>query len=377
MMYDFLTNNAGDLVQRCIDKVAQRPNRHATEVQLRNGIPMFLSQLIRTLRAESKNDFKTRLAISGAASGDSEAHSEMGVSAAAHGSALLTLGYTVDQVVHDYGDLCQAITDLAVERDAPFSVPEFRTLNRCLDNAIANAVTEFSFQRDMSIAEQTSVDANARLGFLMHELRNSLSVAIMAVTALEAARLSISGATGAVLKRSHLAMTKLISISLDDVRTIGIASTSGDKFSLSDFVTEAQESAQLNADLLGSTLLVPPVDDLLGLCGNRDLLLAALANLLHNALKFTQARTQVTLTARAAGERIHITVRDHCGGLKRGDAEKMFSPFSQRGDDRTGLGLGLSIARQSSEQDSGELTVENFPGVGCAFAINLPRHIAP
>jgi hypothetical protein len=105
---------------------------------------MFLSQLIRTLRAEIKNDFKTRSAISGAAGVDSEAHSKLGVSAVAHGSALLTLGYTVDQVVHDYGDLCQAITDLAVERDAPFSVPEFRTLNRCLDNAIANAVTEFS-----------------------------------------------------------------------------------------------------------------------------------------------------------------------------------------------------------------------------------------
>jgi signal transduction histidine kinase len=187
----------------------------------------------------------------------------------------------------------------------------------------------------MSIAEQTSVDANVRLGFLMHELRNSLSVGIMAVTAVEAGRLSISGATGTVLERSHLAMTKLISISLDDVRTMGIASASGDKFSLSDLVTEAQESAQLNADLLGSTLLVPPVDDLLSLCYNRDLLLAALANLLHNALKFTRARTQVTLTARAAGERIHITVRDHCGGL--------------------------SIARESVEQDGGEVTRPELP----------------
>ncbi len=40
----------------------------------------------------------------------------------------MELGFSVDQVVHDYGDLCQAITDLAVERDAPFSVDQFRTL---------------------------------------------------------------------------------------------------------------------------------------------------------------------------------------------------------------------------------------------------------
>jgi len=55
---------------------------------------------------------------------------------------LLQHGFTVDQVVHDYGDLCQAITKLAVDRGAAIQVEEFRTLNRCLDNAIADAVTE-------------------------------------------------------------------------------------------------------------------------------------------------------------------------------------------------------------------------------------------
>ena len=58
--------------------------------------------------------------------------SEIGVPAARHGKELLALGFTVDEVVHDYGDLRQAITGLALERDAPFLVDEFRTLNRCL-----------------------------------------------------------------------------------------------------------------------------------------------------------------------------------------------------------------------------------------------------
>ena len=52
----------------------------------------------------------------------------------------------MDQVIHDYGDLCQAITELAFEQAAPFETKEFRTLNRCLDNAIADAVTEFTYQ---------------------------------------------------------------------------------------------------------------------------------------------------------------------------------------------------------------------------------------
>lgn len=377
MMHDFLAHNAEDLIERCVSKVAKRPRRYATDKQLRNGIPMFLSQLIRTLEAEQDEDAGAGMAISGASGGDHASLSEMGVSAAAHGTALLALGYTVDQVVHDYGDLCQAITDLAVERDAPFTIDEFRTLNRCLDNAIADAVTEFSFQRDASIAERQSANQNERLGFLMHELRNSLSVAIMAVTAMETGLLPVTGATGAVLKRSHEAMKRLITSSLDEVRVEGATLDSASAFSLAAFIDEACEPAQLDAQARGCTLLVPPVDAELGIAGNRDLLLAALANVLSNAFKFTCAHTQVTLSAYGSGERVLIKVKDHCGGLPGGDAEKLFSPFTQRGDDKSGLGLGLSIARQSIVADGGEITVENFPGVGCAFTISLPRRMAP
>ena len=162
---------------------------------------MFLDQLTRTLAAEGLGDADESLRISGASGATPGLTSEMGVSATAHGKKLLELGFTVDQVVHDYGDLCQAITDLAVERDAPFSVNEFRTLNRCSDNAIADAVTEFSSQRDASRALLQSAVENERLGFLVHELRNYLNTATLAFTALESGKLSIAGSTGAVMKR--------------------------------------------------------------------------------------------------------------------------------------------------------------------------------
>jgi signal transduction histidine kinase len=373
VLHDFLKNNADDLVARCVAKVAQRPKRGASELQLRNGIPMFLSQLTRTLEAEQTGGPSAGMTISGASGGDGATLSEMGVSAAAHGSALLALGYTVDQVVHDYGDLCQAITDLAVERDAPFSVDEFRTLNRCLDNAIADAVTEFSYQRDVSIAAQSSADLAERLGFLMHELRNSLSVAAMAVTALETGGLPITGATGAILKRSHSAMGKLIASSLDEVRLKGAQPAPG-TFSLALFMAEAHAAALLDANSRGNELVLHPAGSGLAIEGNRDLLLAALANLLHNALKFTQPHTRVSLRAYSADERIFIDVTDHCGGLPAGGAERMFAPFTQLGDDKSGLGLGLSIARYNIAASAGQLSVANIPGVGCTFTISLPRH---
>jgi hypothetical protein len=152
MMHDFLANNRYDLIERCRAKVAQRPARAATAQQLQNGVPLFLDQLIRTLRIEQTEEPLDSRKISGP-SGGGAAQSEIGASAAQHGRALLKLGFSVDQVVHDYGDLCQAITDLAFERDAPFQIDEFRTLNRCLDNAIADAVTEFSYQRDDAVAD--------------------------------------------------------------------------------------------------------------------------------------------------------------------------------------------------------------------------------
>ena len=57
-------------------------------------------------------------------------------SAVEHGHDLLVQGFTVSQVVHDYGDVCQAITELAVETNASISTEDFQTLNRCLDDAI-------------------------------------------------------------------------------------------------------------------------------------------------------------------------------------------------------------------------------------------------
>jgi signal transduction histidine kinase len=342
---------------------------------LKNGIPIFLDQLSKTLEAEDANEVAEGILISGKSGGDSAALSEVGKSASTHGKMLLQLGYTVDQVVHDYGDLCQAITDLAFERDAPFSIEEYRTLNRCLDNAIADAVTEFSFERDASITVQQLSDANERLGFLMHELRNSLGSASLAVGALELGSLPIAGSTGAVLKRSIAAMSSIIDRSLQEVREKNGSTPSRKLFSLAEFIDEATNDAALNAKSHGCKFEVKPVTPTLALDANRELVLAALANLLNNAFKFTHHHTLVTLSAYEFGNRILIDVADNCGGLPPGNAEKMFAPFMQNSGDRSGLGLGLSIARQSIEADGGILTVQDVPDTGCIFTINLPRHL--
>lgn len=371
LMYQFLENNREELIERCRAKVALREKRGASSAQLQNGVPLFLEQLTRTLQAEEDGQASVSLRISGPSGGDALALSEMGVSAAAHGRALLGLGFTVDQVVHDYGDLCQAITDLAVERDAPFSVDEFRTLNRCLDNAIADAVREFARQRDIDIASEHTEAETQRLGFLVHELRNHLSAATLAFRALETGTLTVGGSTGGVVKRSLASMKALVDQSIAAVRTAG-GEPIVDTFSVATFIADAKISALLYAASSQCTLHVGEVDPLLSISGNRMLLLAALTNLLQNAFKYTHPHTLVTLSAKEQGDRILIAVQDHCGGLPPGAAAAMFKPFTQVSSDRSGLGLGLSIALRSVEADGGTLSVQDLPGTGCIFSIDLP-----
>jgi signal transduction histidine kinase len=376
MMHDFLSNNRIELIERCRAKVAARPARVATIQQLRTGVPLFLDQLIRTLRIEQTSQPMESRRISGPASG-APALSEIGVTAARHGKELLSLGFTVDQVVHDYGDLCQAITDLAHERDAPFKIDEFRTLNRCLDNAIAEAVTEFSYQRDFAVADKQAVEMNERLGFLAHELRNFLGTATLAFTAAKVGNLNLAGATGSVLERSLVGLRNLIDRTLAEVRITAGPTVQRRVFSAARFATEIRHSAALEAEIHGCIFTVSVVDALLAIEGDWDLLFSAVGNLLQNAFKFTHAHTEVTLDVYAGGNRILIDVKDNCGGLPPGTAERMFQPFVQVGGDRSGLGLGLSIARRSVEANDGELSVRDIPGVGCVFTISLPRHAMP
>lgn len=371
-MHRFVSNNRDELIARCKAKVARRPNRAATDEQLANGVPLFLDQLAQTLQAEERGHDEEGKRISGPAGGDAKNLSPIGRGATAHGRSLLALGYTVDQLVHDYGDVCQSVTDLAVERNEPFSISEFRTLNRCLDNAIADAVTGFSAQREASLLLRRTADETERLGVLVHELRNHLQTALLGFTALESGKVPINGSTGALVKRSLLALADQLRSALDDVRTKADASHTSDSFALAPFIAEARSIALLSAAERGCAFHVPDVDPSLGISGNRDHLLAALVNLLQNAFKFTHPHTDVTLHAYRVDDRVCIDVKDHCGGLAPGFAERMFKPFTQGALDTSGLGLGLSIARRTVEAAGGSLTVQDTPGAGCVFTVSLP-----
>jgi hypothetical protein len=377
MLHEFLTANRDELIARCRAKVAHRAPPGVPKKELAHGVPVFLEQLTKTLRMEQTSDPTSSRKVSGPSGGGKPALSEISESAALHGKELLQHGFTVEEVVHDYGDLCQSITDLAFERSALVEIDEFRTLNRCLDNAIANAVTEFGYQHNFVVTGLQADALNERLGFFAHELRNLLCTATLALSVIKEGNVGLSGATGGVLDRALVGLANLIDRSLAEVRMTAGMPTSHQLFSLADFIAEIKLSASLEAQVRDCQLTVSNVDPLLAVDADRDLLLSAVGNLLQNAFKYSHAHSEVNLNAYALADRILIDVEDGCGGLPPGDAEKMFLAFTQLGADTSGLGLGLSIARRSVEANDGVLSVRNVPGAGCVFTIDLPRHALP
>ena len=357
MLHEFIAANRDEIIRRCRAKVASRAIPPSTATEIDHGVPVFLDQLRNALRLGETTS------------------PEISRSAIRHGHDLLLQGFTVSQVVHDYGDVCQAITELAVELDAPISTDDFRTLNRCLDDAIAGAVTEYGRGRTQSGIDGESARGSERLGFFAHELRNLMNTAIMAFEVLKTGNVGVAGSTGTVLHRSLLASHSLINRSLAEVRlTQGVQNR--EQFFVGGFIEEVATTAALEANTRGVTLTVMPVEEGVTIEADRQVLAAVVANLLQNAFKFTRPRTIVTLKVGASAERVLIEIQDECGGLPSGNASELFRPFEQRSADRTGLGLGLAFSRWGAEANDGRIYARNLPAKGCVFTVDLPR-VAP
>lgn len=358
MLDDFIVTNRETIIARTRARVATRPVPTPTDIELKHGIPLFLDQLGDALRL--------------AKSSTSVDHDQLDKTAGLHGGDLLRMGLTIGQVVHDYGDVCQVITELAMQERAPISAEEFRTLNLCLDDAIAGAVTEYARQRERSIL----AEGTERLGILTHEMRNFLNTATLSFQSIKTGRVAVGGSTGMILGRSLTGLRDLLDRSLIDVR-IDAGIERLELISVADFIAELEIGAAMQAQARGVQLKVVTAETPVTIEGDRQILLAAVSNLLQNAFKFTHPGSTVCLTAHATSERVLFDVEDECGGLPPGKTESLFLPFEQRSADRTGVGLGLSICRKAAKANGGELRVRDLPGKGCIFTLDLPRKSPP
>lgn len=209
MLHEFLDANRAELVKRCDLKVTGRHGPTPRE-EMEYGVPVFLQQLIETLRNEDGADFPDgHAAARGSLPGSAVVSTDINSGAMKHGYELLLHGYTIEEVIHDYGDLCQAVTELAFEEEVSVSVGEFHTLNRCLDDAIAGAVTGFSRAPDTRVAKAEEA-TDDHPGFPAHEMRDFLHTAFLSFGAIRSGRFGFGCAAFAALDRSLVGLRDLL-----------------------------------------------------------------------------------------------------------------------------------------------------------------------
>lgn len=354
MLGQFVNEHRDEIITRCRARVAARSTPRPTPAELDIGIPLFLTQLETVLQSERWPD------------------PEVTTTASQHGRDMLRQGFTVGQVVHDYGDVCQTITELALERQASIGTDEFRALNLCLDNAIAEAVTEYERQREVDATKASARHSTEDMGFLAHELRNLLGAALLAFEAIQNGNVGIQGSTGAVLGRSLLGLRDLVDRSIMKVR-LDAGIDKPERVAVGEFIDEIEVTASLSAKASGHELTVTQVEPGLTVDADRQILASVVTNLLQNAFKYSQPHGHVSLHTHATADRVLFEVEDQCGGLPPGKAEHLFDAFDQRSENRTGLGLGLAICARGVDALHGTLRVSNHPGRGCVFTIDLPR----
>jgi signal transduction histidine kinase len=353
MLSEFVKDHRDEIIARYRIRVAERMAPRPTRSELEHGIPMFLRELERTLDCELNSRPRGATA------------------AVQHGRDLLRSGFTIAQVVQDYGDACQTITELAMECNAPISTEEFRALNKCLDDAIAEAVTEYERQHQLDVSAADARRSNEHLGSIAHDLHNLLGSAILAFDVLRAGSVGIRGSTGDVLGRSLIGARDLIDRSLTEVRlTAGTARR--ERVVVAQLVEDIEISAVLSAHARGLRLTVTEVDPDLTVETDRQILTSVVSTLLQNAFKHTRPHSHVRLHTQATAARVLFEVEDQCGGIPPGQLARLFEPAEQPSETGAGSEPGLAICVRGMQALRGEIRVRN-QNRGCVVTVELAR----
>ncbi len=331
--------------------------------QLKPGLLIFFQQLQSSIGGGGENPSKLTPELSHPAQvkGVAESAGQLGIE-------MFRLGYTLSHVVHVYGSLCQAVTGLAIKKGIDISSLEFRDLNRCLDVALAGAVSAFEKLRDSNRIESEV----KRCGFCAHELRNSLGVAMLSLEMIKNGQVGFAGSVGQAMERSLKRMEELIGRSLTEVKLNGVKPNIDiQSINLLLLVDQLLVTANAEAKIKNQSIEVH-IDPNLTVDADLQFFHSAISNLIQNALKYSHHGGRIQIRAQSVDQNVVIEIEDQCGGLAANSEEALFNPFEQKNKNRSGLGLGLTLARKAIELHHGQISARSLAGIGCVFQIVLP-----
>ncbi|MBN1203742.1 MAG: sensor histidine kinase [Myxococcaceae bacterium] len=352
---DFIEGQREEITQRWVEQLfATAAPASLGREEVIDSLREFLGELTTGLRQEYGLPQHTHVA------GPSS-------SSKGHGKQRFTLGYGIGAVVREYGLLRDVLFQLVEEQGVAPSAREVRVLSKYLINGIADAVSQYALERDEELRQQ----AARHIGFMAHELRNPLASARLALGMMEQRGELPPSRSAQLFARSLQRVNELVDNALVEVRLRVVPEPAREPLELSELLHTIAEDSSVEVELKSLQLRIEAPSGMV-LHADRRMLYSLLSNLLRNAVKFTRSGGTIHLRARAGGHRVTVDVEDECGGLPEDRMQSLFEPFVQVGQDRSGFGLGLAIARQVAEAHGGELRVHNLPGTGCVFVLGLP-----
>jgi hypothetical protein len=126
-----------------------------------------------------------------------------------HGDDNASEGKLIVPRVLQYRHICQSITELAMEMNAPINVADFANLDRCFDDAVARAVTESISDRSQTAQAAVAGDSEPSRVF-QHEARKLLNTAMLSFDLLRAGTVGLDGSTGRLFYRSLIELRSLV-----------------------------------------------------------------------------------------------------------------------------------------------------------------------
>ena len=329
-------------------------------LELIDHIPEFLDEIVAVLRADT----------GGESSSPSLENSRI---AAGHGAQRLRLGFSLDAVVREYGPLRDAIVATAREAGDPPSFRELHVLFDCIIGGIAHAVAEYAHQRDAELLRQ----ANQHFAFIAHELRNPLAAATTAFQLLKTrGQLPAESRSVNALERGLRRTSELIDHTLRLVRMASGVELQRTSTTLADLFADVELGATSEAEAKHVELRITIAQDE-AIDVDVRLMRSAIGNLVRNAVKYTAPGSLVELRGTVAHGRATIEIEDTCGGLPPEKVMQAFAPFVRLAQAEDGFGLGLAIVKQASDAHGGSVRVQNVPGKGCIFVLEIPASSEP
>lgn len=248
------------------------------------------------------------------------------------------------------------------------------------DLKFANERLVLASLREQALAEEAREATVLRddvLAIVSHDLRNPLSAITMCTLGMiDESRTHESSVLRSGLELIHRSAMHMRSL-VDELLDVASIHTSQLELSIApvrvvELVQDAMEMLAPLAQKKGIELSAQVESpELIVLC-DRDRTLRVLANLLSNAIKFS-TDGGVRVSVERAGERVRVTVRDTGPGIPAAELENLFERYWKGPrSGRSGMGLGLYIARGIVEAQGGRISVETELGVGSAFSFVLP-----